>query len=137
MSVDLSDRIDVHGDSHRAAKFHACIFSFFNGNGHNFLETTVDNIFISSSSEEFLVFNFKGLKLETGDVGNNEKEIEFGFFFPLASKSSGSHVVEILKPFEVADSDTTSVNEDIREEYNSLLSEDLLSGDGSRSISSF
>jgi hypothetical protein len=80
------------------------------------------------------VFNFKGLKLETGDVGNNEKEIEFGFFFPLASKSSWSHVVEILKPFEVADSDTTSVNEDIREENNSLLSEDLLSGDGSRSF---
>jgi len=80
------------------------------------------------------VFKFKSLKLETGDVGNNVKEIKFGFLFPLASKSSWSHVIEILKPFEVADSDTTSVNENIREEYNSLLSEDLLSGDGSRSL---
>lgn len=69
------------------------------------------------------------LELESGDVGDDVEEVHLALLLPLSSESSWSHVVEVLQPLEVADGDTTGVNEDIREEDNSLLGEDLLSSD--------
>lgn len=54
----------------------------------------------------------------------------------LAEKTTPSNVLDILEPLEVADSDTTSVAEHIRQEAHSLLEQDLLSLAGGGTIGS-
>jgi hypothetical protein len=46
-------------------------------------------------------------------------------------------VVEVLQPFEVADSDTSSIAENIGQELNSFVEENLFSFEGSGSIGCF
>lgn len=59
-----------------------------------------------------------------------------GFLLPFSSHSSRSNVIEILEPFEIADSHSSGVAEDVGKELNSFFKEDLLAFEGSWTISS-
>jgi len=117
--VDLLDSINIRCNSERNTKSLGSVLGFLNSLAHNFFETRVDDINFSGTSKKFFMslFDVDG---ELGLLLDDLKEIQFGLFFPLLDHSAWSHVIKVLKPFEVRDSDTTSIQQDIRKDQNSL-----------------
>lgn len=70
------------------------------------------------------------------NIADDLKQFHFALLFPLSGQSTGSNVVEVLQPFEIAHCDTSYIAQDVWEEDNSFLQTDLFSSKGCGSVSS-
>jgi len=68
---------------------------------------------------------------------NDLQHVALGFLLPLTVQSTGTHVIEVLQPLEVACSDTSSIAENVRQEFNTLVKKFLLSTKSSGSVGCF
>jgi len=134
--VNLQDSVDVSSESEGDIKFLGSGDGFFDGSAHNFFKTGVNDIEFRSTSEQFSIFSVK-LDFCASLISDDLQEVLLGFFFPSLDESTGSHMVEVLQPFEVRDGNTTSVQQDIGEDEDTSLGEDIFSSEGSGSVSSF
>lgn len=134
--VDLHDGVDVSSNSEGNVKLLGSDDGFFNSSAHNFFKTGVNDIEFRSTSEQFGIFSVK-LDFLASLVSDDLQEVLLGLFFPSLDESTGSHMVEVLQPFEVGDGDTTSVQQDIGKDEDTSLGEDIFSSEGSGSVSSF
>lgn len=100
---------------------------------HHAFETTPHQIDLASSLQFLLLL---GSKVFLGDP-NFAKHIILDVLFPLSFDDAWLDMFDVLEPLEVTDSDSTCIQEDVRQNTNVFLHEHLLSLLGSRSIGSF
>ena len=115
--VDLADGVDETGVAEREVSLNCEVPVLFDGRGHDFLKTRVDNVdFIGTS--QLIDFALEAHKLE-----------EFGlrFHLVLLGQAAGGDVIEVLQPFKVGAGDTSTVDEHVWGSNNASADEDLLS----------
>lgn len=129
--VDLGDSADVGSSSQVHLAGERNLDNFLGSLGHHLLNTGVHDVLLSGTLQEFVLVDGK-----TSGLVDDVQKIVLGLFLPLAGHSSGIHVLEVLQPLEIADSDSTSIAEDVRQESDTLGQADLLSFDGGGAIGS-
>jgi hypothetical protein len=68
---------------------------------------------------------------------NDFQKVLLGLLLPFSIHSSWSDVFQVLQPFEITDSDTTGITQNIWQELNAFISQDLFSFQSGWTVGSF
>ena len=118
------DGVDEGSSSHIQVSFHSSFDDFFSSVRHDFLQTSINNINLSGSFQEFLPVEL--FRWQPSGLLNNVKKVLFGFFLPFSVHSAWSHVFQVFQPFEITDGNTSCVTKNVGKELDAFLFEDCL-----------
>ena len=125
--MNLADSVDEAGISVGEVFLYSNIPVLFNGMGHDFFQTRVDNVdFIST-------FNLVSLISESHEL----EESLLGLLLIFLGHTAWGNVVEVLKPLEVRAGDTTAIDKHVWSGDNSSADEDLLGSVGGWAVGTF
>ena len=125
--MNLADSVDEAGISVGEVFLYSNIPVLFNGMGHDFFQTRVDNVdFIST-------FNLASLISESHEL----EESLLGLLLIFLGHTAWGNVVEVLKPLEVRAGDTTAIDKHVWSGDNSSADEDLLGSVGGWAVGTF
>lgn len=97
--IGSSSKIDIFGQS--------CSNHFVSSCAHDLFKASINNIFLLGSLQKQRSVEF--LLGKVGSLLYDIQEVLLGLFLPFPLHTTWSDVVEILEPFKVADSHTSSI----------------------------
>jgi hypothetical protein len=132
MSVDFLDRSTEAGVSKEQVVLNSILPVFSGSSAHNLLESRVYDVDLLGTGEVLHV-----RRVCRNSVAHSLEKLHILFFLVLFGHAAGSDVFEVLQPFEVGASDTTTVCKHIGDDNDTLFLKDFFGHVGGRSIGTF
>lgn len=121
--MEFVNGVNESSCSHVDVLFDGCVDDFLGSIGHDFLQTCINDVDLSCALQHLDLFEF--LSWQISGFLDDIQKVLLCFLFPFSVHSSWSDMFQILQPFEIADSNTTCITQNIRQELNTLVSQDL------------
>lgn len=105
---------------------------FFGCMRHDFLDACVDDVSFGCALQQLFLIDAQSCSLV-----DNIQQVIFCFLLPSTRHTTGTHVLQVLQPLEIADCHATSIAQHVRQEFYSFGETDLLALESSGAVGSF
>lgn len=122
--VDLVNGIDISSCPKIDVLADGSANHLIGGGWHDLLQAGIHDIQLSGTLKQ--LGPVESLLRQSSSLYNHVNQVLLWLLLPLSSHPSGTDVVKIFQPFEVAHSHSSSIAEDVGQELNALLEKNFL-----------